>query len=174
MFCGSVGTSGALSVQSGPFFSADTPAIPLLNASAWSVDVFCTCMAWCARALNTTCTPLKPGEAASNKASRKLPGPSACGWSAGFMAHVMSTGLGQGPKACSKNAVSSSVSVPCVIKTAPTSGRFWASATALYKSCQTGKVMFLLSMRATSWNSTRLKSSPALLNMSVIPNWPDL
>ena len=63
-----------------------------------------------------------PGVAATATASRTFCGPSGASAVAGRIAHVSTTGFEGAKHRCRKNAVSSSVSVPCVMTMPATSG----------------------------------------------------
>ena len=92
-------------------------------------------------------------------ALRRLRGPSAERAVAGRIAPVSTTGFSLFTTRLRKNAVSSIVSVPCVITTPETSSRRRASSTAFASFNQTSEVIELESMFETWAASTSATSA---------------
>jgi hypothetical protein len=97
--------------------------------------------------------PRAPGQPATVTASSRFCGPSGISAEAGRIAAVSTTGLVGASTRCRNQAVSSSVSVPCVITTPCTSSRASASATAWARPCHSPWSMSLLSIWA-SWRAS--------------------
>jgi hypothetical protein len=138
------------------------PARPrwvLLKVPTWVVFVFATSRAKWISSFATTRTPRPPasGSAAVATALKRFMGPSALIAVAGRMAPTSTTGFELLTTRLRKYAVSSIVSVPCVITTPATSGRSSAAWVLRERVRQTASPMSWLPMLATcsTWSLAR-------------------